>query len=193
MLGAPNPFYQVRRRNPLLNSESDDPSASRRDHITTDDFIGGPIGAFDQHVGLDQADHGVRGFFVKYCDRIDATKCSQHFRPLRLRIDGPAWPFVLPYRSVRVDRDYQRVPEGTCVTEISHVPGVQQVEHSIGENDESTPAANDGCKCSGFFLGHTRPMMRFHKPAIRMPLEKVQRCGGRKIPVSFTVDVTRMV
>ena len=61
----------------------------RLDGIAADDLICGPVGALDEHVGLDAAMMSGGVSSSKIDDRIDAGKRREHFGALELRIDRP--------------------------------------------------------------------------------------------------------
>ena len=43
------------RRVALGQRDADDAAAARLDDVAADDGVGGPVGAFDEHVGLERA------------------------------------------------------------------------------------------------------------------------------------------
>ena len=69
---------------------------------------------------------------------------------------------------------------------------MQQIEDAVGQYHNPAATTDVFGKGSGVLLGDTCAGRCSHSPVMRMPLEKVQRCGGRKIPVSFTFDATRI-
>ena len=69
---------------------------------------------------------------------------------------------------------------------------MKEIEHSVGKDDSTTSAMNVLRNEGRLILSNGANACSLHRPEIRMPLEKVQRCGGRKMPVSLVRDVTRI-
>src|SRR5262245_51175853 len=68
--------------------------AARFDRLAADDGIGGPVGAFDEHVRLNLENDLGRRFLVEDDGRIDALERGEDLRPLALRGDRPLRSFV---------------------------------------------------------------------------------------------------
>ena len=93
-----------------------------------------PVGALHQHVGLDRADQAVRRLLVEDDHAVDAGQRGEEFRALGLGNDGPAGPLVGAHGSVGVDADDQQLARPSRVLQVADVPGVQQVEYTVGED-----------------------------------------------------------
>ena len=61
----------------------------------------------------------------------------EHFRTLRLGIDRPAGALVPRTDASRVEADDQRVAERARALQVADVPGMQQIEHAVGEDDRA--------------------------------------------------------
>ena len=62
------------------------------------------------------------------------SKWSHYFGALVLIEDRALIAFQFAHRTVAVERDYQRVSKPPRLLKVSYVPGVDQVETTIGEN-----------------------------------------------------------
>ena len=187
-------LHELCRGEPQGEFDAHDFATACFDEVTPDDAVRAPVGSLDEHIGLDRRNQCLWCVFVEDRHRVDAPQCGDNLRSLVLRIDWTRWSLVGAHRAVRIDRDDQRITERPGVGRIADVTRVEQIEDAIGEDD----AASSGVDA----VGEDRHLLwreagrgggGFHRPEIRIPLENVHRCGGRTIPTSFTLDVTRMV
>ena len=103
-----------------------------------------PVGALDQHVGLKRRDDVVRRVLVEDDDaRRRAASAARISARSASGVIGPIRTLVRPHRSIRVDADDERVAEAARVLQVANVPGMQEVEDAVGEDDASCPAARE--------------------------------------------------
>ena len=69
-----------------------DAAAARFDDVAADDRVGGPVGAFDEHVRLDALDDLGRRLFVENHDGVDARQRGQDLRALSSGVIGRVGP-----------------------------------------------------------------------------------------------------
>ena len=148
-----NLLDDARRGPPGLDRDPDDPPAARFDRVAADDGVGGPVGAFDEHVRLNLADDLGGRFLVEDHRRIDARERGHNLRPLALRRDRPFGSLVRPDGSIGIDRDDQQIARAPRGLQVPHVTRVQQVEDAVGENDLAARTALAVCKIHHFGLG----------------------------------------
>ena len=71
------------RRLAGFEGDADHPAAARLDDIAADNRVLGPVGAFDEHIGLEGGNHIVRRLFVEDDDAVDTGERLE--RPRRAR------------------------------------------------------------------------------------------------------------
>ena len=186
-------LHEACRGEPLGEFDAHNCAAACFNDVAADDVVRVPVGSLDEDIGLDRRNHRLRCVFVEDRHRVDAAQGGNDLRSLVLRVDRPRRSLVGAHRAVGVDRDDQRVAERACVDQIAHVSRMQKIEDAVGEDDAASLRANAVGQHRHLLSRQTARRDGFHRPEIRMPLENVHRCGGRTMPISFTLDVTRMV
>jgi hypothetical protein len=73
------------------------------------------------------------------------------------------------------------------------VTRVKEIEYAVGEYDPPAARTDLGRKRRRLLSRQEWMAGDSHKPEMRIPLENVHRWGGLTMPVSFTIDVTRIV
>ena len=77
--------------------------------------IGSPLAIEDHHV-------------------IHATERGDHLRAVLLRVERPVGAFEFAHRTVAVQTNGQSVAQRTGLAQIAHMPGMKQIEATVGEN-----------------------------------------------------------
>ncbi len=121
--GRPDLLDDGRGRVAGLDRNTDHPAASRFDDVAADDGVGGPVGAFDEHVGLERRNEGVGRLLVEDDHAIDAVERAQDLGPLELGGDRTVRPLVGTDRPIGVETNDQRVTEAARRREIPDMPG----------------------------------------------------------------------
>jgi hypothetical protein len=134
----------------FCEGDSDDSPAAGFNALAPDDRVGRPIGALDEHVGLQPADDLLRRVFVEHNHGVNACETGQHFRPFVLRIERSIRPFDGAHRPVGIHTDDERVSFATCILKISHVTWMQEIEHAVGEDHFPAGVAQVLNECHGF-------------------------------------------
>ena len=111
------------------------PAAARFNGIPPDDLIGGPVCALDENIRLKGPDDLCGCVLRENNDRVDRCQRGQHFGALALGRDRPRRTLVAAHLGVGVHPHYQRVAERAGRFEISNVPGMEQIENAVGEDD----------------------------------------------------------
>jgi len=130
---------------------ANDSAAACLDDVASDDRVGGPVGAFDEDIGLQSLDQIVRCGLVEDHHTVHACQCFEDLGALGLGGNGTSGSLDLPDGPVRVQTDNQGIPQRTRLLEVSQMTDVQEVEHAVGEHDGSTgcPQALDNGNGSG--------------------------------------------
>ena len=68
-------------------------------------------------------------------DGIHRLERRKNIAALALRANGPSGSFQATNRIIAVDGDYEEVAPAASANQYIDMPGVQQVEHPIGEHD----------------------------------------------------------
>src|SRR5690348_2344928 len=107
--------------------------ARRFDLFPSDNLVRRPIAALYENVGQQPRDHFPRRFFLKNNHRVDAFQRRQNFRALALRQNRPARSFQRTHARIAIYADDQNVSQSARLLKTLDVPGMQQVETSVGE------------------------------------------------------------
>src|SRR6185436_10392487 len=142
------------RRLAGLEGDPEDPPAACLDDIASHDRVRGPVGALDEHIGLNRRDQVVRCLLVEDDDAVDTGESLEHLRPLGLRRDWTLRPLVGANRPVGVEADNQRVAEGPGLLQVAEVADVQQIEHAVGEDDRLAGGAESCHEIDSAFPRH---------------------------------------
>jgi hypothetical protein len=120
---------------PFGQRDPDDPPASRFDGIPADDLIGRPVGAFDENIRLQDRNDLGGGVLVEGHNRVDACKGREQLASFVLWHEWPTFALVPPNRRVGIHSYDQSVTQRTRLLEVTNVSGVEQIEHTVGEDD----------------------------------------------------------
>ena len=93
------------------------------------------IAALYVNIRLRRAQKIRRARFRKNINRIDKPERGQNRGAVGFVIDGPPGAFQLAHPGVAVESDQERIAAISSSFEIHHVPGVQQIEASVGHHD----------------------------------------------------------
>src|SRR5690606_2827365 len=105
-----------------------------RAHVSrTDDGFLGVITALDQNVGLKVANEFERRILVKRHHCVHQLERAKHDGALRRGSHRTRRPLEPAHGFIGVDRDHERISLVARGIEKVHVPGMQQVENTIGE------------------------------------------------------------
>jgi hypothetical protein len=135
----------------LFDGDTDDPASARFDHISTDNGIGRPISAFDEHIRLECGDDFVGRVLIEDYARVHDGESRKEFGAFGLGCDRAARSLVRTNRSIRVDADDERVAFLPGGGEIADVSRVQEIEHAVGEDDNvafGAECADESCRFS---------------------------------------------
>ena len=138
-------LYYRRRRVAFGERDADDAAAARLDGLAADDGVERPVGAFDEHIRLQPADDLLRVVFVEHHDRVHTRERRQDFGSFALGIDRTRRSLDGAHRSIRIDRDDQRITFAPRVLQVTNMARVEKVEHAVGEHDF---LARHGAECS---------------------------------------------
>ena len=145
----------------------------------------GPVGALDEHVRLERADDLVRRVFVEDHHGVDRLEREQHLGALGLRRDRTPRALVRAHGSIRVDADDERVAEAPGLLEIADMPGMQQIEHAVGEDDRLSGRAQgrDTLLRRGEAVAHDAALdlrrLELNAERERPPVRRADRCRRR--------------
>ena len=120
---------------PLREGDANDPAATRFDGFPADDRVSLPVGALDEHVGLQAADDLLRVVLVEHDDGIHAREAGEHFGALVLWVERAGGSFDCAHRTVGIDGDDKRVPFAAGILQIPYMARVQQIEYTVCEHD----------------------------------------------------------
>jgi len=116
--------------------------AAARQHVVGADDVGDlPVSPFDQHVGREFADEAQRRRLAEAGDVVDHFECRHHLAAIAQLDQRPFRPLEAPHRGIGIECHHQDVAERPGGTQIAHVPGVQEIETAVGEDDPAPPAA----------------------------------------------------
>ncbi len=105
------------------------------DDVVSDHLFARVIGALDQHVRPDPLDQIPRRVFLEHHDEIDSFQRSQHFGA-RLHLLHRTIRALEPRdRSIAVEPEHQPVARSARLRHQLDMPGMQDVETSVGETD----------------------------------------------------------
>ena len=133
-----------RRDTPARPAIADDAAAAGFDGVAADDLIRRPVGALHQHVRLNARMMSAGVSSSKIDHGVDAVERREHLGALVLRVDRPAGPLLRRTDASALRPTISSVAERAGVLEIAHVPGMQQIEHAVGEDDR-WPASRSDC------------------------------------------------
>ena len=130
------------------------------DDIAADDGILGPVGAFDEYIGLKRSDQIVGCLFIKDHDTVHGGQRLQDLGALGLRCDRPVWSLVHPHRPIGIDSDEQGVSKTTRLSQVTDVTRMEQIKNAIRENDGLSGGAPFGNKADGLVERHVSVLTR---------------------------------
>jgi hypothetical protein len=108
--------------------------------FAADDLIAGPVAAFYKHIRKQAGDDFAWREIIENHDRVDAFQCGENFGALAFRQDWTPGAFQLADTGITVEADNERVPETAGLLETADVPGMQQIETTVGEDDAASVA-----------------------------------------------------
>jgi alkylhydroperoxidase family enzyme len=112
-----------------------DAAASGFYFFAADDLIAGPVAAFYQHIRKQAGDEFLWRQIIENHDRVDAFQRSENFGTFAFRQERTPGAFQLADTGITVEANDERIPETASLLEAADVPGVQQIETAVGEND----------------------------------------------------------
>ena len=119
----------------LFDRNTHHATAPRLHDVATDDGVNGPVGAFDQNIWLNRHDQIVRRFLVEDHDGVHARQRLEDLGALGLRGERSIGPLDVTDGSVGIQADDQRVAKPARVLKIAQMTDVEQVEHTVGEDN----------------------------------------------------------
>ena len=173
-----------------LDRHEHNPAAAGFDGVPPDDLIGGPVCALDENIRLKSLDD-LAGCPPGKSRPPRPRPVRPALRRVRLGRDRSRRALVAPHRGVGVHPHYQRVAERAGSFEISNVPGVEQIENAVGEDDRLSRAAQlsdelDGSRprqhaaLTGAIDSHgSRGADRLSGPVNVIAAENCHECFGR--------------
>jgi len=102
--------------------------------------LAAPILALDQNVGFNRANNFLGARFVEHNHVINRFQRGEDSRPLGRRIDGARVALKPTHAAIAVESDHEQVGLRARKREHLDMPGVQQIEASVGERDPPTAA-----------------------------------------------------
>jgi hypothetical protein len=140
--------------------DGNDAAAGGFHFFAADDLIAGPVAAFHQHVREQTGDDFARRGFVKNHYRVDAFERRENFGTLAFRQDGASGTLQLANAGVAVEADDERVAESASLLEAADMPGMQQIEAAIREDDSAAVAFLAAKPQNRFFEGKNLRVQR---------------------------------
>jgi hypothetical protein len=135
---------QTRRGEAFGERDANNRATASLDNVSSDDVVGAPVSALHQNVRLDGGNQRVRRVLVEHGDRIDAPQGREELGALAFWSDRACRSFVGAHGAVGVDAHNQRIAERTSIAEVSDMPRVEKVEHTIRKHNTTTSGANVG-------------------------------------------------
>ena len=124
-----------------------DPTASGAYDLGTDHGVRTVITALDQHIGLQQFDQPQGSGFVEEDHTVDAAEGRDYPGAIELGDDGTIGSLPeSPHRGVTVEAHHQDRAELARTLKHFDVSRMQQVEHTVGENDRLADTASPGAR-----------------------------------------------
>lgn len=115
-----------------------DASAPRFYFAPADDGIGNIIPSLHQHVRAQSDNEIERGVLRKEYNGVHRFERGDNVGARSLGAHGPPGSLEATHRCIRVDSHHERIAHGTGGQKEIHMPGMEQIEHAIGEDDRST-------------------------------------------------------
>ena len=78
----------------------------------------------------------------KSVDGRDAVERADNLCALQLRRNRPSFSLVATHRRVGVQADNQHIPERRRLPQVAHVPGMEQVEDAVREDNRPSRGAD---------------------------------------------------
>jgi hypothetical protein len=125
----------------LLNRHEDNPPATSLNRVAPNDLIRGPVGTFDEHVGLHEANDFGRRVLVKNDDGVDAFERSDDLCPLGLWCNRTVGALVSFDGDVGIQADDQQVAETARVLQVANVARMKEIEHAVGKHNPASTGA----------------------------------------------------
>ena len=93
------------------------------------------VGALGVHVRMNLANQRAHVRLIEDNDGVHVFECSENLGALRCRHQRPARAFQFAHAGIGVDGDDQLAAQRLRSAQIAHVPDVQQIKASVGEDD----------------------------------------------------------
>jgi hypothetical protein len=140
-----------RRRVPLRQGDADDAATASFDRFAPDDAVSRPVGTLHEDVGLQAKDDLLGIVLVEYDHGVNAAQRGKDFGAFAFRGKRSRRSFDGFHRPIGVQAHDQRVPFTARRLQIPNVPGMQEVEDTVGEHDglSVVPQVLDQCHCLG--------------------------------------------
>jgi len=114
--------------------ERDDLSSPTFNFFAADDVVR-PIGALDENVRPDLQDGFQRRVFIERADIVHRLQGAQNLTPFVLGKQRPERPFQPLHRVISINRNDESVAQGAGAPQEIEMPGMKNVEATVGEND----------------------------------------------------------
>lgn len=108
--------------------------AIRLHDFTAYDLINRPVTALNQDVRHQFFNNALRGFLVKSCNKIDASKRTNDLAALLFRKNGAVIPLDRPYRTVTVQSHDQHIALISCSLQVAYVTRMQKIKAPVGKD-----------------------------------------------------------
>jgi hypothetical protein len=103
-------------------------------------LVARPIAALYKHIRKQTRDNFAWGRLIENHHSINAFQRCKNFRSLAFRQDRASGAFQLADARITVEADDQRVTETARLLEAADVPGMQQIETAVGEDNSAAVA-----------------------------------------------------
>ena len=120
---------------PSTNGNETTFPTSSLDFLASVNLIEIVVAALHQHIRQQLCDQAARRNIVKDDDVINNPQSSKYLSSLGLIEDGPIRPLQLAHGPIAIDRHNERIAERARLRQITHVPDVQKVKHTVCENE----------------------------------------------------------
>jgi len=120
--------------------DGNDATAGGFHFLTSDNLIAGPVSTFDEHVRKQAGDDFARGRFIENNHSVDRFQSGENFGAFAFRQDGAACAFQLADARIAIEADDEHVAKRACLFENADMPGMEQIEAAVGEDDAAAAA-----------------------------------------------------
>src|SRR5262249_30987813 len=135
------PIHQAAGAVTRRKADQNDLAPIALNQFAPDHLIGPVIRSFDEDPGLHTVDEFERRVLIEDDDEIDGFKRRKHLPPSLLMLNRAPFAFEARHRGIAVEPDDEPVAGGARLSQKLHVPGMQEIETTIGEADPQPKVA----------------------------------------------------